>query len=203
MQSNHNQVSHKTFDCNSATVKTKINKCKNQQYRRNINNVELSFEEELDFVGNEFEEDGLENLSSEGNEWISNSTYTKPPKANDHNLSRNNQIGNSIHFRTDKSINSRNHLFNGEFLSNKFTQSSKQKDEENLPNHQVTRHKRCSDKDNRKPNQCEKLRRAVKKTPNGLNRSRNKNRYTDSTDMNHATSSILGDKLRNTLTSIE
>lgn len=157
----------------------------------------MSFEEELNFATNEFEEDGLENLSSEGNEWDDSSYSVQQPIPN---LSRNNEIGNKMHFRTDKPNNSRNHFANGEFLSNKFTQSKAteepQDDMSSLYKNtrDMIEYKRQARDSNQDSNsKCSK---------NQLNRSRNKLRNNDVNDMNLATSSILSDKLRDTLATI-
>jgi hypothetical protein len=180
----------------------KVNKQKTgTNYHRIPKHVELSFEDEIDFNTNDFDEDGLENLSSEGNEWDDHSSFANPPKVNNNIMSRNNnEIGNMMYFRTDKPSNSRNNLCNGEFLSNKFTQS-KPKDDEcqqelmyNFKSPSAFEHTR---------NQCQNLRRsATKNSKAQLNRSRNKSRHNDSSDMNLVTSSILEDKLRDTLTTM-
>lgn len=170
-------------------------------YHRIPKHVELSFEDEIEFATNEFDEDGLENLSSEGNEWDDSSSYANPPKVSTNILSRNNsQMGDMMYFKTDKPNNSRNYLFNGDFLSNKFTQSKLNHADDQ---HELIREgvKSPGNYQNTR-NQCQQFRRSTNKNSKAqLNRSRNKSRHNDSSGMNLATSSILEDKLRDTLTS--
>lgn len=94
-------------------------------------------------------------------------------------------MNSGAHFKTDKPVESRNQLYRGQFLSNKFTQQKADtRKEANVPYR-------------RNMNQSIK--------GHGLNRSRNKGRQYDSNDSSNcelATSSILSDKLRESLSTL-
>jgi hypothetical protein len=187
---------------------------KKSGYFKGAKHVELSFEEEIDVENiykentilddhklqqfkrpkvmhkrqkSEFEEDGLENLSAEGNEYDTlNQPKIQQEKFNNLNkkYSRNVDIHNTGHFKTD-TPNERGNLYKSNLLANKLTS-----------NHQ--KHETLKDPSN--------LRRTMYKANNGgnLNRSRNKGRN-DSRDgsyVEHASSSILKESL-STLTTKE
>jgi hypothetical protein len=197
---------------------------KQPSYYRATKVVELSFEEEIDVDQiykensildehkiqrckkaakghrrqvSEFEEEGRENLSSEGNENDTNIDFriAKPPKIqqekfNDLNkkTSRNTEMCNTVQSKTDKLAHSRNQFYKGQFLSNKFAQQKLKEDESR-----------------RDP--AQQLRKTMTKTnkAHALNRSRNRGRNHDSNDSSNcelATSSILSDKLRESLSSM-
>lgn len=202
---------------NAKHVKEPIKK---NGYIKGAKLVELSFEEEIDVDNiykentilddhlfqqfkrpkimhkrqiSEFEEDGLENLSSEGNEYDTlNQPKIQQDKFNNLNkkYSRNADINNNISgsqlvgFKTDKP-NERGNLYKSNLLVNKLT-STHQKHENPKDSHNIRRSMHKGSK------------------AHNLNRSRNKGRN-DSRDESYcelASSSILKESL-STLTSKE
>jgi hypothetical protein len=200
-----------------------VKKQKNQQsYYRGPKHVELSFEEELDVdniykentildqqkiqkykrpvkrhqrQNSGFEEDGKENLSSEGDEHEShihrrtaNQPKIQQEKFNDLNkkFSRNGET--VTHFKTDKITYDEINSLKGSFMSQKsLNQKSKHANYAKVMNQQ--------------------MRKMIKQPSNnaGLNRSRNRIRHSNSSEnsnMEIASSSILSDKLRDTLTTL-
>lgn len=195
-------------------------KPKNQQsYYRGPKHVELSFEEELDVdniykentildqqkiqkykrpvkrhqrQNSGFEEDGKENLSSEGDEHephvhkrMVNHPKIQQEKVNDLNkkFSRNAEM--VTHFKTDKVVSDNINSLKGSFMSQKsLNHKSKYENYAKEMNQQMRRMMKQPSKNS------------------GLNRSRNRIRNTnscESSNMEIASSSILSDKLRDTL----
>lgn len=186
--------------------------------------IDLSFEEEIDIESiykensildqnklqkwskqtkhhrrkpSEFDEEGKENLSSEGNEhdfWDNSKTANQPKiqqeKFNDLNkkFSRNFENQTDVIYKTGKQAESRNTLQNGDFVNNKFTYLNLQ-DNGNKQNYQL----------NMRRTQAHNS-----KIPH-INRSRNRSRKYESEEENNqevATSNILSDKLRESLSTL-
>ena len=193
---------------------------KKQSHFKGAKLIELSFEEEIDVDNiykensilnehkfqqskrpkmhrrqiSEFEEEGKENLSSEGDEhdtheaWnIANPPKIQQEKFNDLNkkFSRNENISQIGNFQTDIQNDGRNSLYNWQFLSQKLYGNKTKEDNSNKGQNNY--------------------RRSMYKSPkvgHNLNRSRNSIRHTNSKDSSNwelASSSILSDKLRDTL----
>jgi len=200
-------------------------RAKNQaSYYRGTKHVELSFEEELDVdqiknqnsiidkqkIENskhparrhqrkisEFEEEGKENLSSEGdehevtrNQRMSNQPKFQHEKFNDLNVkfSRNQQMNSDHHFKTDKVVDNRGLAY-----------------KKNASLMKQTQYRTKLDNNTKTANQH--ARKHAKKSAKGygLNRSRNGGRNTNSSQestVGFASSSILSDKLRESLTTL-
>ena len=192
---------------------------KNWEYFEGVKHVELSFEEEIDVDNiyngksilneqnfkqskrlkmhrrkiSEFEEEGKENLSSEGDEHDTKETYiAKPPKIqqekfNDLNkkFSRNPEISQLGNFKTDIPIEGSLKMHSQLFSSQKTAQdeSREEANQRDQNNFRRSIHKSS-------------------KIPHNINRSRNAGRNTHSNDSSNwelVTSWILNDKLKNTL----
>lgn len=186
--------------------------------------IDLSFEEEIDIENiykentildqnklqkwskqkkhhrrkpSEFDEEGKENLSSEGNEHdlydnakTANQPKIQQEKFNDLNkkFSRNFENHNEVIYKTGKQTDSRNTLQNGDFVNNRFTYLNLN---DNCGKHNNQINTRRSQAHN-------------SKIPH-INRSRNRSRQYESEEESNqevATSNILSDKLRESLTTL-
>lgn len=137
-----------------------------------------------------FEEDGKENLSSEGDEHephvfkrMANHPKIQQEKVNDLNKKFSRNIEMVTHFKTDKVVSDKINSLKGSFAS----QKSKHENYAKAMNQQMRRMMKQPSKNS------------------GLNRSRNRIRHTNSSEnsnMEIASSSILSDKLRDTLTTL-